>query len=47
MTLQTLFPTFVYTARLAGAAPLNRRLLRECRQLERDDESGRRWSVQN
>jgi uncharacterized protein (TIGR02466 family) len=37
----------VYTARLNGAAVLNRRLLRECRQLEHDDESGRRWSAQN
>ena len=26
---------------------MNRRLLRECRQLERDDESGRRWSAKN
>ena len=47
MTLQRLFPTLVYTARLNGAAALNRRLLRECRQLERDDESGRRWSAKN
>jgi uncharacterized protein (TIGR02466 family) len=37
----------VYTARLAGGAALNRRLLRECRQLERDDDSGRRWSEKN
>lgn len=47
MPVRTLFPTYVYTARLAGAAALNRRLLRECRQLERDDDSGRRWSAQN
>jgi uncharacterized protein (TIGR02466 family) len=47
MTLQSFFPTLVYTARLTGAAALNRRLLHECRQLERDDESGRRWSAQN
>jgi uncharacterized protein (TIGR02466 family) len=47
MSVQSFFPTLVYTARLNGAAALNRRLLRECRQLERDDESGRRWSAQN
>jgi uncharacterized protein (TIGR02466 family) len=47
MSLQRFFPTLVYTARLNGAAVLNRRLLRECRQLEHDDESGRRWSAQN
>jgi uncharacterized protein (TIGR02466 family) len=47
MSLQSFFPTLVYTARLTGAAALNRRLLRECRQLERDDESGRRWSAKN
>jgi len=42
MSVQRLFPTLVYTARRAGGAALNRRLLRECRQLERDDDSGRR-----
>ena len=47
MPVQRLFPTFVYTTRLQGAAALNRRLLPECRQLERDDESGRRWSAKN
>jgi uncharacterized protein (TIGR02466 family) len=47
MTIQSFFPTLVYTARLTGAAALNRRLLRECRQLERDDDSGRRWSALN
>lgn len=47
MSLQSFFPTLVYTASLTGAAALNRRLLRECRQLERDDESGRRWSAKN
>ena len=47
MSVQRLFPTLVYTTRLAGGAALNRRLLRECRQLERDDDSGRRWSAQN
>jgi uncharacterized protein (TIGR02466 family) len=47
MSVQRLFPTLVYTARLAGGAALNRRLLRECRQLERDDDSGRRWSAKS
>ena len=47
MTIQSYFPTLVYTARLNGAAVLNRRLLRECRQLERDDDSGRRWSAKS
>ena len=47
MSVQSFFPTLVYTARLNGAAALNRRLLRECRQLERDDDSGRRWSAKN
>ncbi|MGH8202433.1 MAG: TIGR02466 family protein [Steroidobacteraceae bacterium] len=47
MAVYKLFPTRVYSARLAGAAAgrLNDRLLRECRQLSRDDASGRRWSA--
>lgn len=49
MPIHSLFPTFVYRARLQGPGEqqLNRRLLRECRQLELDDESGRRWSAKN
>jgi uncharacterized protein (TIGR02466 family) len=52
MPLQSLFPTRVYTARLApratGAdASLNARLLRECRQLAIDDGGGRAWSLTN
>ena len=49
MTIQSLFPTRVYTARLQpeGSAALNRRLLAECRQLRHDDAAGRRWSVEN
>ncbi|PZN29433.1 MAG: hypothetical protein DIU71_14470 [Proteobacteria bacterium] len=49
MTTHSLFPTLVYAARLRGAGTrrLNQRLLRECRQLELDDEAGRRWSAQN
>jgi uncharacterized protein (TIGR02466 family) len=49
MTLHALFPTFVYTAALQrrGAAAFNRQLLKECRQLRRDDAAGRRWSAKN
>ena len=49
MTLQKLFPTVVYSARLRGAASgrLNERLLRECRQLSLDDAAGRRWSAKS
>jgi uncharacterized protein (TIGR02466 family) len=43
------FPTLIYTSRLQARdeASFNQRLLRECRQLEHDDESGRRWSAKN
>jgi uncharacterized protein (TIGR02466 family) len=49
MSLQVLFPTLVYQARLRppGARGLNARLLRECRQLRADDAAGRRWSARN
>jgi uncharacterized protein (TIGR02466 family) len=49
MSITALFPTFIYTARLAprGSRALNTRLLRECRQLEADDAAGRRWSRHN
>jgi uncharacterized protein (TIGR02466 family) len=49
MPIQRLFPTLVYSAPLStrGGQPLNKRLLRECLQLEHDDESGRRWSAKN
>ena len=47
MPVERLFPTLVYAARLRGAARLNERLLRECRQLRLDDRAGRRWSAQN
>jgi uncharacterized protein (TIGR02466 family) len=48
MAVQKLFPTIVYSARLAGAqrARLNERLLRECLQLRRDDAAGREWSAE-
>jgi uncharacterized protein (TIGR02466 family) len=46
---QALFPTLVYSARLAGGQwpAFNRQLLRECLQLRLDDVSGRRWSARN
>src|SRR5689334_4961791 len=48
MMVQKFFPTLVYSARLGSSgAELNRRLLRESQQLERDDDSGRRWSAKN
>ena len=52
MPLQSMFPTRVYTARLAprGSGPgasLNSRLMRECRQLAIDDRGGRAWSRTN
>lgn len=49
MGVYKLFPTRVYSARLAGAAGarLNERLARECRQLSLDDAAGRRWSAKS
>lgn len=49
MTVQKLFPTLVYAARLSAStgARLNARLLRECRQLSLDDAAGRRWSLKS
>jgi uncharacterized protein (TIGR02466 family) len=49
MSVKTFFPTLVYSARLnlKDWRTLNRRLLRECEQLEHDDEAGRRWSALN
>jgi uncharacterized protein (TIGR02466 family) len=46
MGARALFPTVVYAAtlRTRGSEALNERLLRECRQLRRDDVAGRRWS---
>jgi uncharacterized protein (TIGR02466 family) len=45
--LERLFPTLVYAQRLAQARRLMPRLLRESRQLRRDDAAGRRWSAHN
>jgi uncharacterized protein (TIGR02466 family) len=49
MTLHTLFPTRLAAGPLqrAGAAALNRQLLKECQQLRADDAAGRRWSKKN
>ncbi len=49
MTLHRLFPTFVYQNALQPrcAKAFNRQLLKECRQLRRDDAAGRRWSAEN
>jgi len=49
MPTQSLFPTLIYQARLQAAdwRAFNRRLLRECQQLQHDDEAGRRWSAKN
>lgn len=45
MPVEALFPTLVYRAPLMRAdSALNRRLLRECRQLRADDAAGRHWS---
>ena len=49
MTVHALFPTLVYAAALqrADCADFNRQLVKEARQLRRDDAAGRRWSKQN
>jgi uncharacterized protein (TIGR02466 family) len=49
MPLIDCFATRIYSAPLTRTRPvaLNRALLAECLQLERDDEAGRRWSSLN
>jgi uncharacterized protein (TIGR02466 family) len=49
MSIQSLFPTLVYSGQLRSADWLvfNNRLLQECRQLEHDDDAGRSWSAKN
>lgn len=49
MPTHALFPTLVHVAPLASraVASLNKRLLRECKQLALDDEAGQRWSASN
>lgn len=47
MTTRALFPTLLYSARVADWRALNAQLRLECRQLRSDDAAGRRWSAQN
>ena len=49
MSIQTLFPTLIYTSKLqrTGWREFNQRLLRECEQLRYDDIAGIRWSKRN
>jgi uncharacterized protein (TIGR02466 family) len=49
MSLLSLFPTRVYTRKIARGASdnLNARLLRECRQLAVEDRAGITWSATN
>ncbi len=47
MTVERLFATLIYSRGVAGAGRLGPLLLRECRQLRRDDAAGRRWSAKN
>jgi uncharacterized protein (TIGR02466 family) len=46
--IESLFPTLVYAAPLGvGTGPLNRELLKECRQVRARDAAGRRWSARH
>ncbi|WP_116807430.1 TIGR02466 family protein [Steroidobacter cummioxidans] len=49
MPIQTLFPTYIYSAPLQRAdwRKFNKQLLRECLQLQVDDEAGQKWSQKN
>src|SRR5262249_32681625 len=49
MPIQALFPTHIYSAPLQKGdwRKLNKQLLRECLQLQLDDEAGRKWSKKN
>jgi uncharacterized protein (TIGR02466 family) len=47
VTVETLFPTKLYRARLSGTAALNADLIRSIRALARDDAAGRAWSREN
>jgi uncharacterized protein (TIGR02466 family) len=49
MPIRALFPTYVYAAALQSrdVQDFNRQLLKEGRQLRKDDKAGRRWSVKN
>src|SRR5688500_18391391 len=49
MPIQALFPTQIYSAKLQQGdwRRFNKQLLRECVQLQIDDEAGQRWSERN
>jgi len=49
MPVQAVFPTLLYTARLApgGRSALHRELIKECGQVRDQDAEGRRWSARN
>ena len=49
MPAHAFFPTLIYSASLRPktAAELNAQLLKECLQMRRDDNAGRRWSAKN
>jgi uncharacterized protein (TIGR02466 family) len=49
MPVASLFPTRIYTARIARGVTdeLNTRLLRECRQISAEDTAGQAWSSTN
>jgi uncharacterized protein (TIGR02466 family) len=49
LSTHALFPTLVYAAALqrGDSRELNLQLLKECRQLRKDDIAGRRWSAKN
>jgi uncharacterized protein (TIGR02466 family) len=47
MTIQTLFPTKLYRAKLPRAGALNEALARAARQLAKDDAAGRAWSKEH
>jgi len=49
MTTHTVFSTRIHAAKLqaTNAAQFNRKLLRECLQLEQDDSAGRHWSARS
>jgi uncharacterized protein (TIGR02466 family) len=49
MPIRACFPTFIYSSPLGRtrARRLNSELLRECHQIRRHDDEGRRWSLRN
>jgi len=49
MPIHRFFPSYIYTSALqhGSSRELNRRLLKESRQIREDDTAGRRWSAEN